>query len=67
MNREVGVAACTVERVTATLLGGLTATPLDGQTIAGNGVIVARVHLHTPSVGLNAQAGLSSRISFTFS
>jgi len=58
---------CQVERVTLALIGGLTATPLDGQTISGNGVIVARVHLHTPAVGLNAQAALSSRISFTFS
>jgi|SRR5947209_690618 len=58
---------CTIERVTAVLLGGLSASALDGQSISGNGVIVARVHLHTPSVGLNAQAALSSRISFTFS
>jgi len=58
---------CAVEQVTAGLLGGLTATALDGATIASNGVVVARLHLHTPAVGLNAVAALSSRVSFTFS
>ena len=58
---------CAVEQVTAGLLGGLTATALDGATIASNGVVVARLHLHTPTVGLNAVAALSSRVSFTFS
>jgi hypothetical protein len=57
----------TCEQVTAGLLGGLTASALNGVSLAGSGVIVVRAHLHTPTVSLNGNQALSSKIVLTFS
>lgn len=48
-------------------LTGLTFSALDGATIAASGVAAVRVHVHTPTVGLNAQSTLNGVVSFTFS
>jgi hypothetical protein len=56
----------TCEQVTAGLVGGLTASALSGVSLAGNGVIVVRAHLHSPTVGLNGSSALSSKLSMTF-
>jgi hypothetical protein len=53
------------EQATSSLTG-LVFSPCDGATIAGNGVIAVRAHLHTPTVGLNSQQALTGKTTFTF-
>ena len=48
-------------------LTGLVFTLCDGATIAGNGVISVRGHLHTPTAGLNGVVALTGKTTFTFS